>query len=90
MITINNDQKNTILKTVNEMNSNIGHILKEIDDTKELMEKLCKQENLDTYYTWTINKRLNEAKIRLEMAQIRIEEFKEETNSLKLRTSGFY
>lgn len=87
---INNNQKENILKTTNEINLKIENLVKEIDDMKELMEKLCDEENINVYYTISIKERLTEAKTNLQMSQIRIEEFQEEANSLKLSKSGFY
>ena len=87
---INNNQKENILKTTNEINLKIETLVKEIDGMKELMEKLCDEENINVYYTISIKERLIEAKTNLQMSQIRIEEFQEEANSLKLSKSGFY
>lgn len=45
---------------------------------------------LSSYYTWTIRERISEAKIRVDMAKIRNDEFKEEVEAKELSMSGFY
>lgn len=90
MLVINENQRDNIIDTVNKMNTNIENMIKEVENTERIMDEFCEKEKIDTYYTWTICEQLNEAKIRLQMAQTRIEEFKGEANSLKLSTSGFY
>ncbi len=87
---INNDQREAIYNSTDEMVSKIQSAINEIHNAKKNLRVLCDKENLDTYYTWTIDERLNEAKIRLEMSLVRIEEFKREADCLDLSTSGFY
>ena len=70
--------------------TNIEQIKKEIDDTQNILKQICDEENLQTYYTLTIDERLNEAKIRLDMAKTRIREFEDEARCMQLSTSGFY
>lgn len=45
---------------------------------------------ISSYYTWTIRERISEAKIRVDMAKIRNNEFKEEVEAKELSMSGFY
>ena len=45
---------------------------------------------IQSYYTWTIRERISEAKIRVDMAKIRNDEFKEEVEAKELSMSGFY
>ena len=87
---IDERQKEKIFEITNKMASDIERIKKEIDDTQNILKQLCDEENLQTYYTWTIDERLNEAKIRLDMAKTRISEFEDEAKCMQLSTSGFY
>lgn len=82
--------KTEIYKTTGEMVLKIQYALKEIDNAKDDLQKLRDKENLNTYYTWTIDERLNEAKMRLSMSLTRIDEFRSEADSLNLSTDGFY
>ncbi len=82
--------KKEIYNSTDRMISKINSAIKEIDNAKDVLKELCDKEGLDTYFTWTIGERLNEAKIRLNMSLIRIEEFRSEADSLNLSTSGFY
>ena len=45
---------------------------------------------ISSYYTWLIRERISEAKIRVDMAKIRNNEFKEEVEAKELSMSGFY
>ncbi len=87
---INNEQRKAIYNSTDKMILKIQSAINEIYNAKNFLSELCDNENLHTYYTWTIDERLNEAKIRLEMSLTRIEEFKREADSLNLSTSGFY
>ena len=87
---INDDQKMAIYNSTEEMISIIKIAIIEIDNAKKVLCGLCSEEKLDTYYTWTIDERLNEAKIRLNMYLVRIEEFRKEADHYNLSTSGFY
>ena len=90
MIKINEYQRDKIYEITKNMSSKIENTIKEIESTKNILSQFCEEENLETYYTWTIDERLNEAKLRLDMAQIRIDEFKSEAKSLELSIDGFY
>lgn len=57
------------------------------------LENLCKTLSdcgISSYYIWSIRERISEAKIRVNMAKIRNDEFQEEINNKKLSESGFY
>lgn len=57
------------------------------------LENLCKildDCEISSYYTWSIRERISEAKIRVNMAKIRNDEFREEIKSKELSESGFY
>lgn len=87
---INNGQKAAIYNSTEEMIRKIKSAINEIVDAKEELYELRNREKLNTYYTWTIDERLNEARIRLEMSLTRIDEFREEADTLNLSTNGFY
>lgn len=87
---INNSQKAAIYNSTEEMIRKIKSAINEIVDAKEELYELRNREKLNTYYTWTIDERLNEARIRLEMSLTRIDEFREEADNLNLSTNGFY
>lgn len=90
MMKIDDRQKEKIYEVINKMTSDIDRIIKEIDNIQNDLKQFCDYEDLQTYYIWSIDERLNEAKIRLNMTQIRIEEFRSEADCLELSTSGFY
>lgn len=79
-----------IYDSTNEMISRIQCAINEINNAKDDLQKLCDKEKLDTYYTFTIDERLNEAKIQSDMSLTRIEESRKETDNLNLSMSGFY
>lgn len=87
---ISEEQRKSIYNSTEEMIKKIEQSMGEIEKAKNFLGDLCEKENMDTYYTWTIEERLTEAKIRLDMSLIRIEEFRCEADSLNLSTSGFY
>lgn len=87
---ISSSQKAAIYNSTEEMINKIKSAIGEIDNAKKELCELCNQEKIDTYYTWTIDERLNEARIRLEMSLTRICEFREEADNLNLSTEGFY
>lgn len=87
---INEHQKKAIYDSTEKMIKKIKRSMNKIEKAKNDLENLCVKENIDVYYTWTIRERLNEARIRLDMSLIRIEEFREQANSLNLSTGGFY
>lgn len=87
---INEEQRKSIYDSTREMIKKTEQSMGEIEKAKNILGVLCEKENMDTYYTWTIGERLNEAKIRLDMSLTRIEEFRREADSLDLSTSGFY
>lgn len=83
---INNTQQTKLF----EINKILDMKLKNI--SKEL-EYLCDQLDdceIQSYYIWSIRERISEAKIRVDMANIRNNEFLDEINNKKLSESGFY
>lgn len=65
----------------------------ELSRISQNLETLCGILNdcvISSYYTWSIRERISEAKIRVDMAKIRNDEFREEIKSKELSESGFY
>lgn len=65
----------------------------ELSMISQNLETLCKildDCEISSYYTWSIRERISEAKIRVNMAKIRNDEFREEIKSKELSESGFY
>ena len=65
----------------------------ELSVISQNLETLCKildDCEISSYYTWSIRERISEAKIRVNMAKIRNDEFREEIKSKELSESGFY
>lgn len=87
---INEKQRKEIYDSTEKMIKKIKESISEIENAKIYLKDLCEKANLDTYYTWSIEERLNESEIRLKMSLIRIEEFREEADRFNLSTSGFY
>ena len=87
---INEEMKETIHQKVDEVSESISKILLEIEDVRPSFENFYKENEINTYFPWTIDERLHESKVRLNMALTRLEEFKQEANGLNLSESGFY
>lgn len=71
---------NNILDTqLSNISYELANLCKILDDCE-----------ISSYYTWSIRERISEAKIRVNMAKIRNDEFREEIKSKELSESGFY
>ena len=65
----------------------------ELSRISQNLETLCgilDDCEISSYYAWSIRERISEAKIRVDMAKIRNNEFKEEVEAKELSMSGFY
>lgn len=83
---INNTQQTKLFEINKILDMKLKNISKEL---KYLYDQLDDCE-IQSYYIWSIRERISEAKIRINMAKIRNNEFLDEINNKKLSESGFY
>lgn len=73
-----------------EINDILDTQLSNISYELENLCKILRDCGISSYYIWSIRERISEAKIRVDMAKIRNDEFQEEIKAKKLSESGFY
>jgi hypothetical protein len=83
---ISNTQQTKLFDINNILDTQLSNISYELANLCKILDD-CE---ISSYYTWSIRERISEAKIRVDMAKIRNDEFLEEINNKKLSESGFY
>ena len=85
-MTIDVAQQTKLIGINNILDAELSTISKNLETICEILDD-C---GIRSYYTWTIRERISEAKIRVDMAKIRNDEFREEVERKELSESGFY
>ena len=85
-MTIDVAQQTKLIGINNILDAELSSISKNLETICEILDD-C---GIRSYYTWTIRERISEAKIRVDMAKIRNDEFREEVERKELSESGFY
>lgn len=83
---INNAQQTKLFEINKILDMKLKNISKELEHLYDQLDD-CE---IQSYYIWSIRERISEAKIRVDMANIRNNEFLDEINNKKLSESGFY
>ena len=83
---ISNTQQTKLLEIDDILDTQLSNISYELANLCKILDD-CE---ISSYYTWSIRERISEAKIRVNMAKIRNDEFREEIKSKELSESGFY
>lgn len=83
---ISNTQQTKLFEINDILDTQLSNISYELANLYKILDD-CE---ISSYYTWSIRERISEAKIRVDMAKIRNDEFLEEINNKKLSESGFY
>lgn len=79
-------QQTTLIGINNILDTELSRISQNLETLCGILDD-CE---ISSYYTWSIRERISEAKIRVNMAKIRNDEFREEIKSKELSESGFY
>lgn len=83
---ISNTQQAELLGIYDILDTKLSNISYELANLCKILDD-CE---ISSYYIWSIRERISEAKIRVDMAKIRNDEFQEEIKSKNLSKSGFY
>ena len=83
---INNTQQTKLFEINKILDMKLKNISKELEYLYDQLDD-CE---IHSYYIWSIRERISEAKMRVDMAKIRNDEFLKEINNKKLSESGFY
>ena len=83
---ISNTQQIKLLEINDILDTQLSNISYELANLCKILDD-CE---ISSYYTWSIRERISEAKIRVNMAKIRNDEFRKEIKSKELYESGFY
>lgn len=83
---INNTQQAKLFEINDILDTQLSNISYELEN----LCKILRDCEISSYYIWSIRERISEAKIRVNMAKIRNDEFREEIKSKNLSKSGFY
>lgn len=83
---INNTQQTKLFEINDILDTQLSNISYELANLCKILDD-CE---ISSYYIWSIRERISEANIRVNMAKIRNDEFREEIKSKKLSENGFY
>lgn len=83
---ISNTQQAELFRIYDILDTKLSNISYELEN----LCKILRDCEISSYYIWSICERISEANIRVNMAKIRNDEFREEINNKKLSESGFY